>query len=389
MVTTQYRPFTPAVLANPYPVYHRLRAEDPVHWSEPTGGWVLTRYHDVALALSDRRFSAADRPPMRRDGPVTTMVTADPPEHTRLRRLVSKAFTAKAVEAMRPRIRQIVDGLLDEGEGQRMDVVQDFAYPLPVTVIAEMLGVPVADRDKFKRWASQGLAGIVGRLASAEDRARAQRGGEELRSYFTDAIARRRRDPGDDLISALIAAEDEGSAPSEAEVLDNCTLLITAGHETTSSLIGNSMLALLRNPDQLRRLQDDPSLIETAVEELLRYDPPVQAVTRRTLEDVEIDGRTIEAGRVVFAVVGTANRDPARFQRPDQLDIGRPDNPHIAFGDGRHFCLGAPLARAEAQIGIAALVRRFSQMRLAGPEQWGGNFIVRGATSLPVALQPE
>lgn len=389
MVTLEYRPFSPELLADPYPMYRRLQDEDPVHWSEPTGGWVLTRYDDVALALSDRRFSAADRPPQRRYGRATTMVTADPPEHTRLRRLVSKAFTVKAVESLRPRIQEIVDGLLDAVADARMDIVRDFGYPLPVTVIAEMLGVPVQDRESFKRWASEGLAGIVGRLASPEDRERAHRSGDELRAYFQDAVARRRRQPRDDLVSALTAAEDEGQALSEEEVLDNCTLLITAGHETTSSLIGNGMLALLRNPDQLGLLGDDPGLIESAVEELLRYDPPVQAVTRRALEDVEIEGRTIGAGQVVFAVVGAANRDPRRFERPDELDIGRRDNPHIGFGDGRHFCLGAPLARAEAQIGIATLIRRFPWMRLAGAEAWGGNFIVRGATSVPVALQPE
>ncbi len=251
------------------------------------GGWVLTAYDDVALALSDPRFSAAGRPPQPRYGRPTTMVTSDPPQHTRLRRLVSKAFTARAVERLRPRIQDMVDGLLDAvREAGWMDIVQDLSYPLPVSVIAEMLGVAPVDRPRFKRWASDGLAGVVGRFASPEERERARRSGEELQDYFLHTIAERRRQPGDDLVSSLIAAQERGQALDDEEVLDNCTLLITAGHETTTNLIGNGMLALFRRPDQLQRLRDDPSLMSTAVEELLRFDPAVQTVTRRSKEDV-------------------------------------------------------------------------------------------------------
>lgn len=385
MVSAQYDPLAPDFLPDPYPMYARLRETEPVHWSERMGGWALTRYEDVALALRDPRFSVADRPPMRRDGAATTMVTADPPEHTRLRRLVSKAFTPRAVERQRPRIQEIVDGLLDGVGGGRFDLVRDVAYPLPVMVIAEMLGVSLADRERFKRWASEGLAGVVGRFATDEEVARARQSGAEIQAYFEDVIARRRGDLGDDLVSALIAAEDEGSALSSREVLDNCILLITAGHETTSSLIGNGMAAVLRHPAQLARLREDPSLVPGAVEELLRFDPPVQAVTRRALEDVTLDGRAIEKGQVVFAVIGAANRDPRQFERPDELDVTRERNAHLSFGDGVHFCLGAPLARAEAQIAVVALLARFPELRLADEDvAWGGNFIVRGVTRLAV-----
>lgn len=385
-MTDWYDPTTPGFLADPYPAYRRLREEDPVHWSEPMKGWVLTTYEHVALALSDPRFSAANRPPMRRYGRPTTMVSADPPEHTRLRRLVSMAFTPRAIEGMRPRIQQVVDGLLDAVAGGSMDVVRHVAYPLPVVVIAEMLGVPAEDRARFKRWASEGLSGIVGRFASPEQRERASRSGRELDAYFRETIARRRHDPGEDLISRLIAARDEGQALSDEEVFDNCTLLITAGHETTTGLIAGGLLALLRRPDQLARLHDDPSLLPTAVEELLRFEPPVQAVTRRAREDVDLDGRVVEAGQVVYAVIGAANRDSRRFEAPDELDVGRRDNPHLDFGDGIHFCLGAPLARAEAQIAIGSLLRRFPALRLAGEPEWGGNFIVRGLTRLPLEV---
>ena len=386
VATVQYDPLAPSFLADPYPTYAGLREDDPVHWSDGMGGWVLTRYEHVALALSDPRFSAADRPPMRRYGRATTMVTADPPEHTRLRRLVSKAFTPRAVERMRLRIQEIVDGLLDAvPPGGRMDVARDLAYPLPVVVIAEMLGVPVEDRERFKRWASEGLAGIVGRFASVEQQEQARRSGEELREYFVDIIAQRRRERRDDLVSALIGAEDQGQALSGDEVLDNCTLLITADHETTTSLIGNGVLALLRHPSELQRLRTDPSLTRTAVEELLRYDPPVQAVTRRTKENVALDGGTIKKGEVVYAVIGAANRDPRRFDDPDKLDVGRQENAHLGFGDGIHFCLGAPLARAEAQIAIGTIVSRFATLRRTGDDvEWGGNFIVRGVAKLPV-----
>jgi len=293
------------------------------------------------------------------------------------------------VERLRPRIQQIVDCLLEAVRPQgRMDIVGDLSYPLPVSVIADMLGVAPEDRPRFKRWASDGLAGVVGRFASPEQRERARRSGEELQDYFRRTIARRRRQPGDDLVSALIAAQERGQALDDEEVLDNCTLLITAGHETTTNLLGNGMLALLRWPNQLRRLRDDSSLMTTAVEELLRYDPAVQTVTRRAKEDVPLGGRAVEKGQVVYAVIAAANRDPRRFPDPDRLDVGRRENPHLAFGEGIHFCLGAPLARAEAQIALGSLLHHFHRLRLVsdGGVEWGGNFIVRGVTKLPVEL---
>jgi len=366
-------------------MYRALQERGPVVWGETMGGWVVTGFDQAALALSDQHFSAAGRPPQR-SGPPTTMVTADPPEHTRLRRLVSKAFTARAVEDMRPRIQAIVDGLLNNVDGDRMDVARDLAAHVPIMVIAEMLAVPVEMRQTFRRWTDEGMMAIIGRHASDEDKARMQRSGRELRDYFRQVIAERRRDPGDDLISALIAAEDEGRAMGDAEVMDNCTLLLTAGNETTTSLIANGMHQLLRHPSQFDRLRRDPSLVNGAVEEMLRFDPAVHCVTRRVKDSIELDGATLEPKQVVFAIIAAANRDPTHFDRPDEFDIERHPNAHLGFGDGMHFCLGAPLARAEAQIAIEALVERFPKMVLAGEVRYEGHFILRRATQLPVTF---
>ena len=385
MTTIDYAPLAGDTLADPYPMYRRLQEKGPVVWGETMGGWVVTGFDQAALALSDEHFSAADRPPQR-SGQPTTMVTADPPEHTRLRRLVSQAFTARAVEAMRPRIQAIVDGLLDEVDGDRMDVARDLAAHLPIMVIAEMLAVPAEKRETFRRWTDEGMMAIIGRHASAEDKARMQRSGRELRDYFIEVIAERRRNPGDDLISALIAAEDEGRAMNDAEVMDNCTLLLTAGNETTTSLIANGVYQLLRHPGQLDRLRREPSLLNGAVEEMLRYDPAVHCVTRRVKHSIELDGAALQPKQVVFAVIAAANRDPTQFDRPDEFDIGRHPNPHLGFGDGMHFCLGAPLARAEAQIATEALVERFPKMKLAGEARYEGHFILRRVTELPVSL---
>lgn len=380
-----YAPLAGETLADPYPMYRALQERGPVVWGETMRGWVVTGFDQAALALSDQHFSAAGRPPQR-GGQPTTMVTADPPEHTRLRRLVSKAFTARAVEDMRPRIQAIVDGLLDDVDGDRMDVARDLAAHVPIMVIAEMLAVPVEMRETFRRWTDEGMMAIIGRHASDEDKARMQRSGRELGDYFRQVIAERRRDPGDDLISALIAAEDEGRAMGDAEVMDNCTLLLTAGNETTTSLIANGMHQLLRHPSQFDRLRRDPSLLNSAVEEMLRFDPAVHCVTRRVKDSIELDGATLEPKEVVFAVIAAANRDPAKFDRPDEFDIERQPNAHLGFGDGMHFCLGAPLARAEAQIAIEALVERFPKMVLAGEVRYEGHFILRRATQLPVSL---
>jgi len=402
MVTVQYNPFIPEVHANPYPMYARLRAEDPIHWSPLMEAWVLTRYDDVVAVLTDSRFSAdrrqarnrfADEIARREEefgpfGRTRTMLTSDPPEHTRLRRLVSKAFTPRMVEGLRPRIQGIVDDLLDEAaKNGRMDVIRDLAYPLPVIVIAEMLGVPPDHRDQFKHWSDEIVGALGGPLVPEATLERSRAAVHELAGYLQGVIAERRRDPREDLVSGLIAAEEQGQILSEDEMLATAMLLLVAGNETTTNLIGNGMLALLRNPEQMERLSADPSRVPAAVEELLRYDGPVQATGRVAMEELEIGGQRVTTGQAVLTVLGAANRDPARFERPDELDLDREPNEHVAFGDGIHFCLGAPLARAEGQIAFETLLRRFAHPRLETDSlQWGGSFILRGLKSLPIAF---
>lgn len=401
MVTSQFSPFAQGIAADPYPAYRALREQDPVHYNALMDAWVVTRYQDVTFVLSDPRFSANRRQARNRFaqmveaqaleerfgpfGRAPTMLTSDPPEHTRLRRLVSKAFTARAVEDLRPRIAEIVAHLLADirSEG-RADLVASLAYPLPVIVIAEMLGVPPEERDRFKRWSDDVAATLGGPFAGAEAIERGATAVQELASYLGEVIAQRRRQPRGDLISGLIAAEEQGQVLSEDEILSTSMLLLIAGNETTTNLIGNGVLALLQNPDQLQRLRDDPSLIRSAVEELLRYVGPVQGTARVATEDVEIGSRRIAAGQVVFALLAAANRDPAQFAEPDKLDIGRQPNPHVAFGDGIHFCLGAPLARAEAQEAISGLLRQLPGLALDGEPEWGGTFIIRGVRRLPI-----
>ena len=398
MSDLSFNPMAPEFVADPYPTYHRLRAEDPVHQS-PLGFWVLTRYDDVVASLRDPRmikepiaaFVAArfglQAPPL---GMGLSMLDRDPPDHTRLRGLVSKAFTPRVIEQMRSHIQQIVDGLLDRVRGDRgMDLIEQFAYPLPVIVICEMLGVPVADHERFKGWGldiARGLDAIMLPPDSpvAERSVLARRA---LADYFRGLIAERRRAPKDDMLSGLIAAEEAGDKLSEDELLATCILLLVAGHETTVNLIGNGSLALLRHPDQLRRLREDPGLIVTAVEELLRFDGPVQRTARIPSEDVIIGGKTIGKGEMVMPFIGAADRDPAQFPDPDRLDIGRTENRHIAFGWGIHFCIGAPLARVEGQIAINTLLRRMPRLALATAEpQHRQSLTLRGLTSLPVSF---
>jgi cytochrome P450 len=402
MVTVQYNPFIPEVHANPYPMYARLRAEDPVHWSALMEAWVLTRYDDVVAVLTDSRFSAdrrqarnrfADEIARREEefgpfGRTRTMLTSDPPEHTRLRRLVSKAFTPRMVEGLRPRIQEIVDELLDaDAQNGRMDIIRDLAYPLPVIVIAEMLGVPPEHRDQFKHWSDEIVGVLGGPLVPQETLERSRVAVHELAEYLSGVIVERRREPREDLVSGLIAAEEQGQILSEDEMLATAMLLLVAGNETTTNLIGNGMLSLLRNPDEMERLCADPSQVPTAVEELLRYDGPVQATGRVAIEDLEIGGQKVTKGQAVLTVLGAANRDPAQFGKPDELDLDRQPNEHVAFGDGIHFCLGAPLARAEGQIAFETLLRRFAHPRLETDNlQWGGSFILRGLKGLPIVF---
>ena len=391
-----FNPMDPEFVADPYPTYRRLRTDDPVH-QNPLGFWVLTRYEDVMATLRDARavkepiaaFVAA------RFGAAVpaigfSMLDRDPPDHTRLRGLVSKAFTPKMVERLRSEVQAIVDGLLDAVEGAgTMDLIEQFAYPLPVTVICQMLGVPVKDRERFKQWGldiARGLDAIM-LPPDSEVARRSVASRQALTAYFRELIAERRATPRADVLSDLIAAEEAGDRLSEPELLATCMLLLIAGHETTVNLIGNGTLALLRHPDQLRLLRERPGLIGTAVEELLRFDGPVQRTARIPSEDITIDGRTIPKGELVMPFIGAADRDPAQFPEPDRLDITRTDNRHVAFGLGIHFCLGAPLARVEGQIAINTLLRRMPRLALATERPvFRQSLTLRGLESLEVSF---
>ena len=397
MSELHFNPMDPEFVADPYPMYHRLRAEDPVHLS-PLGFWVLTRYEDVVSVLRDPNFAkeaiaafVAQR--LGVDATVgigISMLDRDPPDHTRLRSLVSKAFTPRVVEGLRPRIQQIVDELLDRAEDHRaMDLIEELAYPIPVIVICEMLGVPVEDHERFRGWSLDLARGLDATLlgAGSDVAVRANGSRRALSEYFRELIAERRDSPRADLLTALIAAEEAGDKLTENELLATCILLLVAGHETTVNLLGNGTLALLRHPDQLRLLRENPGLIGTAVEELLRYDGPVQRTARVPSAAAIIDGHKIEAGEMVMPFIGAADRDPAQFPDPDRLDIKRTDNRHIAFGWGIHFCLGAPLARLEGQIAINTMLRRFPKLALATDRpEYHQSLTLRGLKSLPVAF---
>jgi cytochrome P450 len=386
-----YNPFVPEVRLDPYPLYRRLRVSEPVQWNEFVQIWTLTRYADITAVLRDNRLSAdrarSDRfrrPPGREI--YQSMLTLDPPDHTRLRNLVNKAFTSATVNRLRPRIQAVVDAILDRAaERGSMDVISELAYPLPVTVIAELLGVPAEDHDVFKGWSAT-LAANLDPIRAGELREDAFEARDALAEYLGGVIERRRRDAGDDLISALLVAEEQGDILSRRELLVMCNLLLVAGHETTVNLIGNGLRALLTHPDQLERLRQDPALIESTVEELVRFDGPVQLTGRVVLEDSIVAGVEMKAGNFVMLLLGAANRDPEQFPDPDRLDIGRHPNQHLGFGRGIHFCLGAPLARLEGQIVFATLVRRFPGLRLDGDPVQRDTVTLRGLKSLPVAL---
>lgn len=394
----EWNPFLPEIHADPYTLYRRLREEDPVHWNIP-GLWILTRHADAVRMLRNPRMSSdfrnselydmfvqmAGGSPFEEREP--SMLFRDPPDHTRLRNLVSKAFSAKVIEGMRPFVRETVDSLLEEmSRGEEAELIADYAHPLPVIVICRMLGVPAEDVRLFSRW-SDDLVHTLDPMIGPEVVQRATESELAFDEYFHALIAERRSDPRDDLLTALIAAEEEGQRLSEEELLRTLILLLVAGHETTVNLISNGTLALLRNRGELERLQADPSLIKNAIEELLRYDAPVQLTGRIPLEDMEIGGRTVRKGQQVVALVGAANRDPEAFPDPDRLDIGRRDIRHVAFGGGIHFCLGASLARAEGQIAIDTLVHRFPGLELGpGEPEWRDTITLRGLKRLPVAL---
>ena len=393
------------IYSDPYPIYRQLRAADPVYWSDAWGCWVLTRYADVVAVLRDyRRFTNVGRiasfldqlPESVRaqirplyDNFTVGMPNTDPPQHTRVRGLVNKAFSARVVDGMRPRVQEIVDRLLDlAGGGESMEVIGDFAYPLPAIVIAETLGVPAADRDQFKEWSDDIVAFHGTGRPHIETIKKSTAALLETKAWLLRMIEARRRQPQDDLISALVAAEERGDMLNETELVATCITLLTAGHETTTGLIGNGLLALLRHPDQLRKLQENPALIGTAVEEFLRFDTSFLRAWRLTAEDVEIDGRRIPKGQTLSLMLGAANRDPAQFAHPDRLDITREPNLHTSFGWGIHFCAGAPLARREAEIAFTTLLLRFPRLKLneEGVE-WQTNNTFHNLKSLPVIFQ--
>lgn len=399
------------VIANPYPSYERLRTRDPVHWNPETPAWDLTRYADVEMAYRERRMSA-DRmsvfaaripePMQETMAPIlrifnNMMLMSDPPKHTRLRSLANKAFTPRVVEDMRTHIQAIADQLIDEvDKAGKMDVIGDLGFRLPVMVICEMLGVAPEDRDRFKRW-SDDLALFLGDYRRAAEHVEvAQRSALDMIDYLGGIINECRQRPRGDLISALVAAEEDGEMFSEDELFSMFVLLQVGGHETTMNLIGNGMLALLQNPGEMRKLRDDPSLIETAVEEFLRFNSPIQTTSRFATDDMEIGGQSISKGQMVRFYIGAANRDPARFPDPDRLDITRQDNRHIALALGPHFCLGAALARLEGQIAIGTMLRRLPGIRFDSPFSpetrledfpWRNNPIFHGLESLPVVFE--
>ncbi|HLJ82180.1 MAG TPA: cytochrome P450 [Ktedonobacterales bacterium] len=399
---------SPEMRANPYPFYARLRTEAPIHWDKAAGmdgGWVLTRHADVMAALRDPRVTAermgppegADWLPEEYQAAARQVFRAmphqllflDPPDHTRLRGLVSKAFTPRLVEALRPRIVALADELLDPiQEAGHAEIISELAYPLPAVVIAELLGVSPEDREQFIRWSSDFGGFLDGSNLTMEQAMMALQGVSDFMDYFRAIIATRRTAPRDDLLQAMLIARERDDKLTEDELLANLVLLLAAGHGTTTHLLGNGLLSLLRNREQYERLVADPTLVVTAVPELLRYDSPVQLTGRRTRDDITVGGVTIAAGQHFTAILGAANHDPEQFADPERLDVGRPENRHLSFGFGIHFCLGAPLAKLEAEIVLAAIVRRLPELHLAPDAEetleWRPSVVFHGLESLPV-----
>jgi cytochrome P450 len=396
-----FNPFEPGFFDDPYRQYAALREHDPVHRS-PLEVWVLFRYDDIVGVLRDSSLSVqidnaaptartrmfAEQAPGEVERGSHAILNIDPPDHTRLRRLVSKAFTPKMVQELRPRIQELVDDALDAmaARGQA-DVIGDLAFPLPFTVISEMLGMPDGNRDEVRGW-SHTLTKTLDPILSPEEVEASLAAANKMMAHIEDVLAWKREHPADDLLSGLLAAEDAGDRLSEVELLDQVILLYIAGHETTVNLIGNATLALLRHPGQLAQLRSDPELDAGAVEELLRYDSPVQFSRRITTADLDVDGTTIPAGTFTLTCLGSANHDAARWgPMADELDITRPDaNQHMSFGNGIHHCLGSSLARTEAQVAIGSMVRRFPDLELAGEPERNGRVVLRGLESLPVTL---
>ena len=385
------------VVADPHPTFARLREQDPVHWSEHHRAWVLTRYDDVSAAFRDRRLSSDRASPLARADeaevfgvdPVVSvlarwMVFRDPPDHARMRRALRSAFAAPAIEALRPTIERVVDQLLD-GLAQELDFLVEFAVPLPAIVIAELLGVPQEDHDRFRAW-SQDLATLVFASGLPDRHRRGREGLTALASYLSEQLARRRNRPTDDVLGTLAAREAAGELTSE-EAIANAVLLLFAGHETTTGLLTNGLAALLTHPHELDGLRADRSLIPSAIEELLRYEGPSKLMPRWATEEVELRDRRIAPGDLVYLVQTAANRDPEHFAEPDRLDLARDPNSHLGFGFGLHYCLGDPLARRETAIALSRLLDRRDRIELAGDQlRWRPNLLGRSLESLTVRM---
>ena len=397
---TAFDPWDPAFLADPYPAYADLRARGRVHYYEPTNQWLVPHHADVSALLRDRRlgrtyqhrFTHEDfgrtAPPVEHE-PFHTlndhgMLDLEPPDHTRIRRLVSKAFTPRTVEQLKPYVSnlagELVDRLVENGGG---DLLADVAEPLPVAVIAEMLGIPETDRGPLRPWSAD-ICGMYELNPSDETARNAVRASVEFSDYLRELIAERRKEPGDDLISGLIAAHDEGDRLTEQEMISTCVLLLNAGHEATVNATVNGWYALFRNPDQLAALRADRALVPTAVEELMRYDTPLQLFERWVLDEIEIDGTVVPRGAEIAMLFGSANHDPEVFADPERLELTRTDNPHISFSAGIHYCIGAPLARIELAASMTALLEKAPGLRLAAEPERKPNFVIRGLEGLSV-----
>ncbi len=382
----------PGFRENPYPALKRLLEKAPVS-DTPMGIWRLCRYQDcvrllkqvrTGVRLTDGTFPG-EIPDVR---PAEFMLQQDPPNHTRLRKLVNQAFTPRAIQKLRARAQEVADELLEKVKGRgEMDIVADLALPVPATMICEMMGVPVADREKFATWTAHATHLLAALFAPEEVVIRGLAASDALRNYFTELIAERRRSLTDDILSNLIRAEEEGDRLSPSELLTHCVGLLIAGFETTIGLIGNGVLNLLRHPEQLRKLRDDPTLIESAVEECLRFEGPIILTPRFLHEDAEFGGVVIPKNTQVWAMLAAANRDPVQFPDPERFDISRQENEHLAFGGGTHFCLGAHLARMEAQVAIGTLVQRLDGLELVSEERRWGESLFRVLGSLPVRFR--
>jgi cytochrome P450 len=402
-----FDPFDPLWASDPFPLYANLRERAPIHRND-LGFWVVARHADCLAVLRDRRASSDSlnvavermpegfRTPIAEDDPIATAMLEmrpflfrDPPDHTRLRGLVSKAFTPKVVESLRLRTQQVVDELLEAAiELDQVDLLEEFAYPLPVRVICDLLGVPVEDQDRFKAWSNALARGLdPDFLLTPEVIAARSEAVLQFSQYFFELLAERRRVPGEDLLSRLVEAEDGGTVLSEAEMLSTCILLLVAGHETTVNLIAGGTLALLRHPDQFERFRTDPDVNRSGIEEMLRYVSPVQLTGRALTEDCEFGGVEFAAGDFAMLLIASGNHDPDQFEDPDRFDVTRTPNNHLGFGFGIHHCLGAPLARMETQVALTSLVQRAPDLALAVDEvTYKSNVVLRGMESLPVSM---